>query len=298
MGKIREWVEISRPFALTATAIPVLLGTVMAWGDGFFQWDLLAASLVAAVLLQVATNIINEVYDFRRGVDTLDTPRPSRVIVEGRLTVREAYRGALALLASAAAVGAYLVYHRGWPMMALGLVGLVTGYFYTAEPVSYKYRGLGVPMVFLLMGPLMVSGTYFVQAGFITGKALLISVPVGCLVAAILHSNDLRDSQQDSAAGITTLAAAVGPVVGGHLYAGLVFGSFAVVALLVLAGVITPWALAVYITLPLALGQVKSAWRGRQNQRALDTIDVSTAQLHLFFGLLLLLSVFFSTLFA
>jgi len=144
----------------------------------------------------------------------------------------------------------------------------------------------------------MVSGTYFVQAGFITGKALLISVPVGCLVAAILHSNDLRDSQQDSAAGITTLAAAVGPVVGGHLYAGLVFGSFAVVALLVLAGVITPWALAVYITLPLALGQVKSAWRGRQNQRALDTIDVSTAQLHLFFGLLLLLSVFFSTLFA
>ena len=98
-------------------------------------------------------------------------------------------------------VGLYLVALRGPAIVVLGLLGLVGGYVYTAPPFQYKYHALGVPLVFLLMGPLMVVGSYFAVTGAWSLTALVLSIPVGLLVAAILHGNEWRDISEDTRAG-------------------------------------------------------------------------------------------------
>src|SRR5207249_3931963 len=117
------------------------------------------------VALHIGTNVTNEFYDGREGVDTIVSPRASHAIVKGRITDRAAYRFAIAAFLVATLVGLYLVSVRGWPIVALGIVGLVGGYTYTAPPFQYKFGPVGIPLVFLLMGPLMVVGSYYAVSG-------------------------------------------------------------------------------------------------------------------------------------
>ncbi|HEX2221781.1 MAG TPA: LLM class flavin-dependent oxidoreductase, partial [Candidatus Limnocylindria bacterium] len=145
--------EITRPFAYTASVIPVAAGGALAWADGRFDGGLFALALLGALLLHTGTNIVNEVYDVRRGIDTITSPRASHAILKGRMTEGAALRLAYAAFAAAVLVGAALIAFRGWPIALLGVIGLAGGYFYTAPPFEYKFRALGVPLVFLLMGP-------------------------------------------------------------------------------------------------------------------------------------------------
>src|SRR5579875_1152169 len=170
--KLAAWWEIARPFSWTASIVPVLVGSALAWRDGAFSFGLFLVVLFASVVLQSGTNVINELYDVRNRVDTIESPRASRAIVEGRLSEQEAFWGGLALFGVVAVVGRGLVALRGWPMLVLGVVGMLGGYFYTAPPFQYKYRALGVPLVFLLMGPLMVIGAYYALTGTYSHQAL------------------------------------------------------------------------------------------------------------------------------
>src|SRR5207245_812734 len=113
---------------------------------------LVLATLVGGVALHVGTNVTNEIYDVRKGVDTIVSPRASHAIVKGRISEPAAYRFAIAAFAVAVLVGLYLTSVRGWPIVALGIVGLVGGYTYTAPPFQYKFGPVGIPLVFLLMG--------------------------------------------------------------------------------------------------------------------------------------------------
>ena len=165
---------------------------------------------LGAVFLHAGTNIVNEVYDVRKGIDTITAPRASHAIVKGRMNERRRRSSPSSAFGLAVAVGLYLVWLRGPAIIVLGLLGLVGGYGYTAPPFEYKYRALGVPLVFLLMGPLMVEGAYFAVSGEWSMTALVLSIPVGLLVAAILHGNEWRDISEDTRAGISTLSARIG----------------------------------------------------------------------------------------
>ena len=156
--RLRNLVEITRPFALTASIVPVCAAGALALLDGLMDWGLFALALVAAVLLQVGTNVINEVYDVRKGIDSITSPRASQALVTGRVTEKDAFRLAYAAFAGCGLLGLVLVAVRGWPLLLIGVFGLVMGWGYTAPPLQYKYRALGLPLVFLLMGPLMVVG--------------------------------------------------------------------------------------------------------------------------------------------
>ena len=202
--------EILRPFAFTASVIPVLAGAALAWVDDLWNWAPFIAALLGAVFLHAGTNIVNEVYDVRKGVDTITSPRASHAIVKGRMSERTALLIAGIFFALAIAVGLYLVWLRGPAIIVLGLLGLIGGWGYTAPPLEYKNRALGVPIVFLLMGPLMVEGSYFAVSGEWSLTALVLSIPVGLLVAAILHGNEWRDIREDSRAGISTLSGRIG----------------------------------------------------------------------------------------
>ena len=218
--------EILRPFAYPVSVIPVAAGAALAAVDGRFAWAPFVAALLGAVLLHSGTNIVNEIYDVRKGIDTITSPRASHAIVKGRLTERDAYAIALLAFGLAVAVGLYLVALRGPAIVVLGLIGLGGGYFYTAPPFQYKFRALGVPLVFVLMGPLMVVGSYFAITGEWSIEALIVSIPVGCLVAAVLHGNEWRDIGEDTRAGIVTLSSRIGREWAHYTYVGLVLAAY------------------------------------------------------------------------
>jgi len=287
--------EIVRPFAYTASVVPVLAGGALAAVDGRFAWLPFLAALVGGVLLHSGTNIVNEIYDVRKGIDSITSPRASHAIVKGRLTERAAFVVAVGAFLLAIVVGLYLVALRGPAIVVLGLLGLLGGWGYTAPPLEYKYRALGVPLVFLLMGPLMVAGTYFAVTGTWAVQAFVLSVPVGLLVAAILHGNEWRDISEDTRAGIVTLSSRVGRQWAHWSYIALVLGAYITLGLAVAFGFLPPATLLAILSLPFLAQVVRSAELGATGQaRAIAMIDLETARLHMTFGLLLVAGVLLS----
>jgi len=288
--------EILRPFAYTASVIPVLAGAALAVVDGAFSWPPFIAALIGGVLLHSGTNIVNEVYDVRQGVDTIISPRGSHAIVKGRMTERSALVTAGIAFLLAVVIGIYLISLRGPAIIALGLLGLVGGWGYTAPPLQYKYRALGVPLVFVLMGPLMVVGSYFAITGAWSLSALVLSIPVGCLVAAILHGNEWRDISEDTRAGITTLSSRIGKEWAHYGYVALILGAYITLGLAVAFRLLPPATLLAILSLPFLAQVVRSAELGATGQaRAIAMIDLQTARLHLAFGSLLVVGVLLST---
>jgi 1,4-dihydroxy-2-naphthoate octaprenyltransferase len=289
--------EIARPFAYTASVIPVAAGSALAWVDGRFDLGLFALALLGALLLHTGTNVVNEVYDVRKGIDTITSPRASHAVLKGRFTERGALRLAYAAFAGAVLVGVALIVLRGWPIALLGIIGLAGGYFYTAPPFEYKFRALGVPLVFLLMGPLMTVGAYYAVSGTATPAALVLSIPIGLLVAAILHGNEWRDISEDTRAGIVTLSSEVGRDLAHYAYLALTLGAYITLALAVAAGWLPPTTLLAILSLPLLVVVLRAAELGATGQaRAIAMIDLQTARLHLAFGALLVLGVLASAL--
>ncbi|MFL5756078.1 MAG: LLM class flavin-dependent oxidoreductase [Chloroflexota bacterium] len=287
--------EILRPFAYTASVIPVLAGAALAWVDGRWAWLPFLAALAGGILLHSGTNIVNEIYDVRQGIDTITSPRASHALVKGRLTERAAFMAAGIAFALAVAVGLYLVALRGPAIVALGLAGLLGGWGYTAPPLQYKYRALGVPLVFVLMGPLMVEGTYFAVTGTWSLTAIVLSIPVGLLVAAILHGNEWRDIREDTRAGIVTLSSRIGRDWAHLSYVALVLGAYISLGLAVAAGALPPPTLLAILSLPFLAQVIRSAELGATGQaRAIAMIDLQTARLHLAFGGLLVAGVMLS----
>ncbi len=177
------------------------------------------------------------------------------------------------------------------------MLGLLGGWGYTAPPLEYKNRGFGVPLVFLLMGPLMVEGAYYAVSGTWSLTALVLSIPVGLLVAAILHGNEWRDIREDSRAGISTLSARIGRRWAHYGYVALVLGAYMVLALSVIAGALPAWTMLAILSLPFLAQVIRSAELGATGQaRAIAMIDLQTARLHLAFGTLLVAGLLLSRL--
>ena len=287
--------EILRPFAYTASVIPVLAGGALAAVDARFEWLPFLAALAGGVLLHSGTNVVNEIYDVRQGVDTITSPRASHALVKGRLSERQAFVVAFGSFALAVVIGLYLVALRGPTIIALGLLGLIGGYGYTAPPFQYKYRALGVPFVFVLMGPLMVVGTYFAVTGTWQPQAFVLSIPVGLLVAAILHGNEWRDISEDTRAGIVTLSSRIGREWAHYGYVALVLGAYISLGLSVAFGLLPPATLVAILSLPFLAQVVRSAELGATGQaRAIAMIDLQTARLHMAFGALLVAGILLS----
>ena len=280
--------EIVRPFAFTGSFVPITAGATLAAVDGRFSWPLFLAALAAGILIQSGTNVVNEVFDVRQGIDTITSPRASHAVLKGRFTERGAYLFAVSLFAAACAIGIGLAYVRGPAIIALGVLGIVAGYTYTAPPFQYKYKAVGLPMIFLIMGPIMTVGSYYAVSGTADLKSLVLSVPVGLLVAAIVHGNDWRDIGDDSRAGIVTPSILFGREWAHYAYIALVLGAYVSLALSVAARLLPPTTAIAILSLPFLAQVVRSAELGATGQaRAIAMIDIQTARLHFAFGSLL-----------
>jgi len=289
--------EVLRPFSFTASLTPVAAGGTLAWFDGAFNLGLFVLALLGGVLLHIGTNVVNEVYDVRKGIDTITSPRASHAVLKGRFSERGALQLAGVAFAGAVAVGIALIAARGWPIVVLGLIGLAGGYFYTAPPFQYKFRALGLPLVFALMGPLMTVGGYYAVSGSWSWVALVLSLPIGMLVTAILHGNEWRDIREDTRAGIVTLSARIGREWAHYGYLGLTIGAYIALALAVAAELLPPATLLAILSLPFLVVVLRSAELGATGQaRAIAMIDLQTARLHAAFGALLVLGLVVGTL--
>jgi 1,4-dihydroxy-2-naphthoate octaprenyltransferase len=285
--------EILRPFSLTASFVPIAAGGAIAWADNRFHLGLFLLALIGGLALQAGTNVINEIYDVRQGIDSITSPRASHAIVKGSMTEREAFVLAFSAFGLVVLAGVLLLIFRGPWMLAFGLTGLIAGYSYTGPPFQYKFHALGVPLVFILMGPLEALGSYFAVTGRLSWVPVVASVPIGCLVAAILHANEWRDISEDARAGIATLSAQVGARRAHYLYVGLVTGAYLATGLAVIARALPISTMLVVLSLPIYAWVIRASELGASGQvRALSMIDLKTARLHMYFGLLLVAGLF------
>ena len=278
------WWLAMRPATLTASAAPVLVGTGAAWADGRFAAGPALAALLGASLLQIGANFANDVFDFERGADNADRLGPQRATQQGWISAAQMKRAMWLAFAGATAVGLYLTWVAGWPVLALGVLSIAAAYLYTGGPKPYGYLGLGDLSVFLFFGPGAVAGTYYVQALEVSPLALLASLPIGALATAILVVNNLRDIETDARANKRTLAVRIGDKPTRTYYLVLLAVAYAVPVVLLWRGLADAWVLLPWLSLPLA---VRLAGRMRHvGGLALNGCLVRTARLEVVFGLL------------
>jgi 1,4-dihydroxy-2-naphthoate octaprenyltransferase len=271
----------ARPRTLPAAVAPVCVGTAIAASHGQLRPAAAAAALAVALLLQVAANFANDLFDFERGADTDARLGPARAVQSGWITPARMRLAVAAALAAAIVPGLHLVAIGGWPIAAAGVLAIAAALAYTGGPLPFGYLGLGELGVFVFFGVVAVCGTYFVQAGGLTCVVFAASLAVGALATAILVVNNLRDVDTDRVAGKRTLAVRFGRRAARVEYAALVAFAYGIPIALVLGGGSSAAALAPLVSLPWAILMVLDVMRARGD--ALNPLLASTARLELTF---------------
>jgi 1,4-dihydroxy-2-naphthoate polyprenyltransferase len=280
----RVWLLAARPATLPAAIVPVLVGTGAALqGRLELHEHIFFAILFASILIQIGTNFANDVFDFRRGADT-ERLGPMRVTQSGLVTPRQVFIATCVIFGLAVLFGAYLVVLGGWPILAIGVVCVLAGVLYTGGPWPFGYHGLGDLVCFLTFGVLAVVGTAYLQMPDVNALVLWASIPVGCLVTAILIVNNLRDIDTDRRAGKHTLGVILGRTGTRVEYAACVAVAYAVVIGLGVSGMAGVWWWLPLLSLPLAVWLVR--YVNRTEGRPLNQALKRTGQLHLLFGVL------------
>ena len=296
-GSLRAWVLACRPATLTAALAPVLVGTAVAQAAGGARPGPALAALAGAVLIQIATNFANDVFDHEKGADTAERLGPTRATQAGLLTPRQVRAGMLATIALAAPIGLYLASVGGAPILAIGVFSILSGIAYTGGPYPLGYHGLGDLFVFVFFGLVAVCGTAFVQLDAVPPLAWLAAIPVGAIATAVLVVNNVRDRDTDVRAGKRTLAVRFGRRAGVVEYVLLLAVAYAVPVALAIeparrwafdgregAGAGALWALLPLLTIPAAARLARTL--ATTDGRPLNACLAGTAKLLLAFAAL------------
>ncbi|HEY6948231.1 MAG TPA: 1,4-dihydroxy-2-naphthoate polyprenyltransferase [Gemmatimonadales bacterium] len=249
----QAWGMAIRPRTLPAGAAGVVMGSALAWADGRFRLDAFLACLAASLLLQIGSNLANDVFDFERGTDTPERLGPTRVTQSGLLSPAQVKAGMAVVFGLAALVGLYVAWLGGWPIVVLGVAAILAAIAYTGGPFPLGYHGLGEVFVFVFFGVASVAGTYYVQAGSVTTAAWYMTLPPGLVITAILVVNNLRDIDLDRKGGKLTLAVRLGERGTKAEYVACMVAAYLVLPLAAAIRVVPWWALLAWLSLPLAL---------------------------------------------
>jgi 1,4-dihydroxy-2-naphthoate octaprenyltransferase len=279
------------PF-LTASVISVLVGTAIAWREGALNLGTFLLTFFGTALFHIGANVINDYFDHRSGADEANlTPTPfsggSRLIQRGLFTSRQTLNLALIIYILGALMGFGLIYLVGWQVLLFGLAGFLVGYIYTAPPFRLVHRGIGEIAVGLGFGPIIVLGSYWVQTQRISLEAILASIPIGLLVAAILYINEVPDRMWDERAGKRTLVVRLSrsAVLSGYLM--IVGSAYLTVLLGVALGWMAPASLLAFLTIPMARSAYRTLRRHDAFPYRLIPANATTIFIHLLFGMLL-----------
>jgi 1,4-dihydroxy-2-naphthoate octaprenyltransferase len=278
------WMLAARPKTLPAAASGVVTGTALAIHDGYFQFFPALAALLVALLLQIGSNLANDVYDYEHGADAGERFGPLRVTQAGLLTPDKVKTGMWVVFSLSILLGLYLFFKAGWVVILIGLAAILSAIAYTGGPFPLGYYGLGDLFVFIFFGVAAVSGTYFVQAGSVGAGALWMSIPIGWLIVDILVVNNLRDIEADRATGKRTMAVRLGERWTRIEYGILLVGSYLILPVLVAYHVLPLMSLLAWLSIPIG-------WRTwkvvrKQSGRSLNEALAGTGKVTLVFSLL------------
>ena len=283
MNPVRLWAKAVRPYAYSASLVPVAIGGLHArLSDGQFSGLRFGVSLAAGLLMHTAANLWNDYFDFKHGVDRKGGGIGSGVLVLGEMSPARCFRGASLCAALAALAGLWLASQVGWELLLLGAAGLFGAVSYSAGPLSPKHRALGEVWLFLLMGVGMTLGGHMAQTGRFSWGAVAAGIPAALQMTLILYANNLRDIRSDRDAGLHTLPMWFAPAEAKFVAGLLLAVSYGMAALMALTGRLPPATLVALLTLPLAFRWMRGVWTGPVEEKHV----VGMAMLHMAFGLL------------
>jgi 1,4-dihydroxy-2-naphthoate polyprenyltransferase len=287
VGSARAWLLATRPQTLLVGAVPVLLGASAAARLGAVRWSAVIAALFGSILIQIGTNLANDVFDFEKGTDTHERIGPLRVTQAGLLSAKQVRAGMVVAFALAALSGVYLVSIGGIPIVIIGLASIASGIAYTGGPYPLGYHGLGDLFVLVFFGPVAVCGTTLVAseaaAGRIDPVSFVASLAAGALATGVLVVNNVRDIATDTKTNKRTLAVRFGRAFGVAEYATLLAIAESVPIALVFGFGVHPVALAALVTFPWAVKLIVTLHRHREGD-VLNRTLANTARLLLVHG--------------
>jgi 1,4-dihydroxy-2-naphthoate polyprenyltransferase len=294
MKQVAIWLRAMRIPFLQASILPVVLGSALAYRDGGFSWGFFWFMVLAMGAINIGTNLTNDYFDHVSGADERN-PHPtrfsggSRVIQQGLIAPRAIFAAAVISYSVAILVGLYLTFQSDWGLLVFGILGVTLSFFYTAPPLKLGYRGWGEPLVGILLGPLAVMGAYYLYTRTITSQAFFLSLPVGFLVTGILYINQFPDVESDAASGKFHLIARMGRERAIRGYLAILGAAYLSLLLPVVFGVLPPWTLVAFMSLPFALRGSRILQRSHdQIHKLLPAMGLSITT-HLSVGLLLVI---------
>ena len=299
-SKARVWIrELRLPFT-TASIVPIIFGTAIAWGTtGFFLWDVFLLTLLGGVSIHLGANVVNDYWDYHQGSDNINIEfiRPftggSRMIQEGLLSPRAVLAGSIIIFSIGAIIGIYLTFTRGFFILILGLLGIFLAFFYTAPPFKFVSRGVGEIIIGICFGIFLTLGAFFTQAQIIALEPIIVSLPIALLVSGILYINEFADFNADRDAGKHTLVVRLGRKRASKLYVALLVLVYLIVVFAVLLRFTNSFSLIVFSTIPLGILGARYALKECNNPMAMISANVSTILNHLITGITLTLAYVF-----
>lgn len=306
-----EWLEIwwegVRPAYVGLALLPALLGIVLAWAPtinaqnplGHLRFLHLIVMLAALVTLQLGANVVNDYYDYIKGIDTSNTLGPGGLIQQGLIKPSRVLLIGFALLGIGVLLGIVALTSGNPALYLLGVLGLLCAYFFSATKHALSSLLLGEVACFLIYGPFIMLGAYLIQAGTISHtelmKLLVYSLPVGLLAVAVVHVNNMRDMESDNDAGKYTPALLLGLRFSRVFYALLILGAYAIVAALGIPRHTPHLILITFWTLPTLVVALTGIVRA-DLPTSLHIELRETLKLHTFFVILLIIGLLATTL--
>ncbi len=296
---VSKWIQAIRPFAYPTTFVSCLIGAFYAvyfyktWFS-FYDWFIWFLTTLVAFLFHTGANVVSEYFDFKKGVDRIDTLGSSGILVNNIMTPKQILKGGIIFLIIGAILGIIVFFLRNGNVnfLILGLIGFLGAFFYTGWPVNYKYLGLGDLGVFIVFGPVLASATFLAISDKFHVNIIYSGIIIGMLVVSILHANNFRDIKQDSRANIKTFAMLLGEKGSKIYYSFLVLGVYVLSALFIFLKIIPLWSFIIVLAVPMTLNNVKKINSGSiENPQPIAMMDMFSAKNLMNFGLLYVIGI-------
>ena len=292
---MKKWLMITRPWSFVVSATPVVATTLFLLykcGAANINWLNALLALVGIVVFHAAGNLHSDYYDYKTGIDSKEA-FCIQSLVNGEFKPSQYRNFSLILLAVGIVIGLVLTWLSGWQLLAIGGIGCLLTLLYPWT----KFHALGDLNIFIVFGILPMLGTSLVATGAIDCSTLLLSVPVGFVTVAVLHSNNTRDIPTDSAAGAKSFAAVIGQKASMWLYIALITIPSVYTVVMSCAGLFPWWCLLILLSLPIVFKNIGQALKLRtEGLSAFNQLDLMTAKLQMISGIMLCLGFIIATL--
>lgn len=289
------WWRLLRPHTLTASFVPVFVGTMFAWLEAPIHITIFIAMLVASMLIQSATNMFNEYYDYVRGLDNEESVGIGGTIVRDKVAPKTVLGLALTFFGIAMLLGIYICILTTWWIAVIGVICMLFGYLYTGGPLPIAYTPFGELFAGFLMGTVIIGISYYIQTMYLSTDVLIISIPIAIFIAAILLSNNIRDLDGDKINGRKTIAILLGRKNAIRFQAMLFAIAYSATIFFVIIHLLPVWSLITLLSIKMAIDVIKN-FQGKTLPIEMLPAMVATGKTNTIYGFLLGISLLISKL--